>query len=230
MSAKQSGNTEQFADGTAASPSIQIGRPDTGFYLTRDADGVPNGLGVSIAGAGQNFTVAQLDAAPVNGAAASADLTDGNATAPDDGDQLTIAGKTYTFRTALTPLEGEVLINVTADAALLNLARAINHTGTPNTDYKCAAANANVSSSASVTAHAITLTARTPGAAGNALTVTQDVGTSFTVVSPLADGVDSTPAPVGGFATFDGDLYFAPAGSANASDTTAWFKLTSTAV
>lgn len=75
-----------------------------------------------------------------------------NNVAPANGDTVTIGGKTYTFRTALTPLEGEVLINVTADAALLNLIRAINHTGTPNTDYKVAAADTNVTADAAVSA------------------------------------------------------------------------------
>jgi hypothetical protein len=70
---------------------------------------------------------------------------------PNDADTVTIGTKVYTFKTALTPTEGEVLIAVTLAAALLNLIRAINHTGTPNTDYKCAAVNPDVSADAAVT-------------------------------------------------------------------------------
>ena len=153
-----------------------------------------------------------LSAAPVDYVAAivaTSLLTDGNATAPSDGDQLTVAGKQYTFKTTLTPLEGEVLINTTADAALLNLARAINHTGTANTDYKCAAANANVSASASVSSHHITLTALVAGVAGNSLAVTQDTGTSFTVAA-FASGADAIPGTVGlagQMGTFGGVAY-----------------------
>lgn len=57
------------------------------------------------------------------------------ATAPSDGDTVTIHGITFTFKTALTPTAWEVLINTTADAASLNLERAINGTGTAGTDY-----------------------------------------------------------------------------------------------
>lgn len=100
--------------------------------------------------------------------AATATLTSDN-TNVSDGDTVTIGTKVYTFRTALTPTEGEVLIGADADASLLNLIRAINHTGTPNTDYKCAAANAFVSAASSVTAHAFAVTALTAGAAGNSI-------------------------------------------------------------
>lgn len=54
---------------------------------------------------------------------------------------VTVGGKVYTFKTALTPTEGEVLIGATDTTALANLLAAINHTGTPDTDYKCAAVN-----------------------------------------------------------------------------------------
>lgn len=74
-----------------------------------------------------------------------------DATAPADGDTVVIGSKTYAFKTSLTPAEGEVLINTTAAAALLNLIRAINHSGTPNTDYKCAAVNADVTADVAVT-------------------------------------------------------------------------------
>jgi hypothetical protein len=83
-----------------------------------------------------------------------------NNTTPSDGDTVVIGEKTYTFKTTLTPTEGEVLINGSADAALLNLIRAINHSGTPNTDYKCAAANVTVSAATSVTAHAFLITTK----------------------------------------------------------------------
>lgn len=83
-----------------------------------------------------------------------------NNTTPNDGDTVKIGEKTYTFKTTLTPTEGEVLINGSADNALLNLIRAINHSGTPNTDYKCAAANVTVSAATSVTAHAFVVTTK----------------------------------------------------------------------
>lgn len=56
MSAKQSGFTQQFADGTEASPSIQIGRPDTGFYVVRDSDGIPIDILFSVAGSAASLS------------------------------------------------------------------------------------------------------------------------------------------------------------------------------
>jgi len=105
-------------------------------------------------------------------------LTSNNTNVAND-DSITIGPKTYTFKTALTPTEGEVLIGADADATLLNLIRAINHTGTPDTHYKCAVANTEVSAAASVTAHAFLLTAIDPGTAGN-YTVSFPVGATLT--------------------------------------------------
>jgi len=65
-------------------------------------------------------------------------------TIPSDADTVTIGSKTYTFKTVLTPTEGEVLIDGSAAVALDNLKSAIMHTGTPDTDYKCAAAHPEV--------------------------------------------------------------------------------------
>jgi hypothetical protein len=105
-------------------------------------------------------------------APASGTLTWDNAAGPSDGDTVTIGGKVYTFKTTLTPTEGQVLLNGGGDAALLNLIRAINHTGTPDTDYKCAAANTQVTAAASVTSHQFAVTAITSGVAGNAIATT----------------------------------------------------------
>lgn len=87
----------------------------------------------------------------------TATLTSNN-TNVSNNDTVTIGEKTYTFKTALTPTEGEVLIGANADASLLNLIRAINHTGTPDTDYKCAAVHPAVSAASSVTSHSFTIT------------------------------------------------------------------------
>lgn len=90
-----------------------------------------------------------------------------------NNDTVVIGSKTYTFKTTLTPTEGEVLIGADADASLLNLIRAINHSGTPDTDYKCAAANTQVSAATAVTSHAFAVTALTAGSAGNAIATTE---------------------------------------------------------
>lgn len=70
------------------------------------------------------------------GTAASTTLTS-DATAPADGSTITIGSITYTFKTTLSSpgVAYEVLINSTASAALANLKKAINLTGTAGTDY-----------------------------------------------------------------------------------------------
>ena len=119
--------------------------------------------------------------------AATATITSNNTT-PSDGDTVKIGEKIYTFKTTLTPTEGEVLINGSADAALLNLIRAINHSGTPDTDYKCAAAHPAVSAATSVTSHAFAITAK-------ALTTTgiYDVATAGTLkITPTDTSLTGT--------------------------------------
>lgn len=90
-----------------------------------------------------------------------------------NNDTVTIGTKVYTFKTALTPAEGEVLIGANADASLLNLIHAINHTGVPGTDYQVAVADPNVTAAASVTAHAFLVTAIKDGVAGNGIPTTE---------------------------------------------------------
>jgi hypothetical protein len=65
-----------------------------------------------------------------------------------NGTVVTIGSKEYTFKT--TPsVEGDVRLNSTYKLLALNLIRAINHTGTPGTDYVCAAAHPQVTADAS---------------------------------------------------------------------------------
>jgi hypothetical protein len=98
--------------------------------------------------------------------------------APSDGDQVTIDTKTYTFKTALTPTEGEVLIGGSAEAALTNLKSAINHTGTPNTDYKCAAVHTTCWAS-TLTSTTLLVLAKADGTGGNAYSTTTPTGTTL---------------------------------------------------
>jgi hypothetical protein len=98
-----------------------------------------------------------------------------DATAPSDGDTVTIGNKIYTFKTALTPTEGEVLIGASAAIALDNLKAAINHTGTPDTDYKVAVANPQVTATTNTDTTQV-IEAITAGSSGNSI-VTTEAGT-----------------------------------------------------
>lgn len=137
------------------------------------------GTGQSVAYTGTHGVIANA----IGQTKATATLTSNN-TAPSDGDTVMIGGLTYTFKTALAAGAGQVLIAGSADAALLNLIRAINHTGTPGTDYVnsgiTAVAHPTVSAASSVTAHAFAITALTAGAAGNLIGVAAPVGTTLT--------------------------------------------------
>lgn len=125
--------------------------------------------------------------------AASGTLTSNN-TNVSNNDTVTIGTKVYTFKTSLTPTEGEVLIGGSADASLLNLIRAINHTGTPDTDYKVAAANTQVSAVSSVTSHAFAVTALTAGTAGNSIAITETAVTLSWGAATLASGANGASA------------------------------------
>jgi hypothetical protein len=140
-----------------------------------------------------------------------------NNTNVSNADTVTVGGKTYTYKTALTPTEGEVLIGGSADASLLNLIRAINHTGTPDTDYKCAAANANVSADAAVVAHAFKVHALVGGETGDAIASTKVAATLTWSAATLTGGsslsfksVSSLSSMTGGAPGVELDLLVLP--------------------
>jgi hypothetical protein len=86
---------------------------------------------------------------------------------------VTVGASTYTFKTTLTPANGEVLIGADAAASLLNLAGAINNSGgTPGTDYQVAAANASASAG-TIVGTVLPLTALTAGTAGNSIALAE---------------------------------------------------------
>lgn len=133
------------------------------------------------------------DKTPVNAVAANGTLTveSGGSNIADD-DTVTIGTKTYTFKTTLTPTEGEVLIGANDTAALLNLKNAINHEGTAGTDYSCAAVHPTVAGTSS-DATTLVVTAKTKGAAGNTIATTE-TGTNLSWgATTLAAGVNGTP-------------------------------------
>ena len=130
---------------------------------------------------------------PVNAVASVGKITS-DATAPSDADTVTIDTKVYTFKTALTPVEGEVLIGANAAAALDNLKAAINHTGTPDTDYKCAAVHPTVTATTNTNTTQL-VAAKIKGVAGNSIALAE-ASTHLTVDAAVLGtevaGVDGT--------------------------------------
>ena len=132
---------------------------------------------------------------PVNAVASVGKITS-DATAPSDTDTVTIDTKVYTFKTVLTPVEGEILIGASAAAALDNLKSAINHTGTPDTDYKCAAVHPTVTATTNTNTTQL-VAAKIKGVAGNSIALAE-ASTHLTVDAAVLGtevaGVDGTIA------------------------------------
>jgi hypothetical protein len=116
-----------------------------------------------------------------------------NNTNVSDSNTVTVNGKAYTFKTALSTgptVEGEVLIGSDADESLLNLKNAINHTGTPGTDYTAAAVHPTVTAGA-ITNHSLALVAKTAGVAGNSLTLAKSAATLTVGGATFSGGTDA---------------------------------------
>lgn len=115
-----------------------------------------------------------------------------SSTGAANNDTVTVGAVTYTFKTTLTGAANEVLRDGTEDDDLTNLAAAINGSAGAGTTYGTGTvANPAVSSSA-VAAHAVTVTALSPGTAGNSLALTK-TGSILTVSGSgtLSGGVNS---------------------------------------
>lgn len=102
--------------------------------------------------------------------------------APANNDTVTVNGRVYTFKTALSTgpaVAYEVLAGADITAAAANLVRAINDTGVEATNYGTGTAiHPDVSATSS--AGIVTLVARDPGDEGNALTLAKS-GTNIAV-------------------------------------------------
>lgn len=105
---------------------------------------------------------------------------------PANLDTVTVNGQLYTFRTALSggTNPNEVHING-QDGSLANLASAINDSGVEGTDYGNTTIHHPDVSASAVVSHTITLTARSAGALGNAMTMSKsssviNLGGAFT--------------------------------------------------
>lgn len=104
------------------------------------------------------------------------------ATTPTDGDTVTIAGVTFTFKTTLGSTAGNVAIGGSADAARLNLSELINAPGTTDAGQVALSAANQIIMSKYVAVD---------DAAANTMTVT-GTGTGRTLVSEtLTDATDA---------------------------------------
>jgi hypothetical protein len=114
-----------------------------------------------------------------------------DATAPSPGDTVTIDTTTYTFRAALTVphVANEVLIGVSAAAALDNLKSAINLTDATGTTYS---SNTKIHPTVTATTNSNTeqtVVAKLPGTAGNAIVTTENSTHLSWTAGTLAGGI-----------------------------------------
>ena len=178
-------NATVVADGSFATFTVSVGSEDAlvaGDYAWQEsADGVTYGSALTTTGIYDVSVAGTLKITPATAFLTTSDITD--ASNITDGKVVVLGAKTYTFKTTLTPTEGEVLLGAHSAASLLNLIRAINHTGTPDTDYKCAVANAEFSADAAVTAHKVRVSAK---AAGTYSTTTDETTLSWTATTVVS--------------------------------------------
>jgi len=162
--------------------------------------------------------VALLNACLVNGygsVKATATITSSGTTVANN-DTITIDGVTYTWKTALTPAAGEVLIGASAATNLSNLAAAIGQWGTSGTNYGAGTTlQTNVQVTA-LTTTVLTLTALKGGTGGNSIAISKSAANITLSGATLAGGSGTdTTASLGWtapFTTANGAAYRAAAG------------------
>jgi hypothetical protein len=118
------------------------------------------------------------------------------ATTTATADTLTIDSKVYTFQAVLTDVDGHVFIGADVEASQLNLVAAINRTTGYGTQYADATQQHSTVSIAAFASDDAILTAKTPGAAGDALATTEtfDEGTNVfdaTTLGAVTTGIDA---------------------------------------
>lgn len=103
-----------------------------------------------------------------------------------------VNGKTYTFQSVLTNVDGHVFIAGTTALTLVNFFHAINASGgTPGTDYAAATVANTVVTATNPSATTVTVQAILPGTVGNAYTTTDTMVNASWGSGTLAGGVDA---------------------------------------
>lgn len=132
-------------------------------------------------------------------------------TVPADTNTVTIDGKVYTFQTALLVGDGNVAIGADLAASKVNLVAAINLSGTEGVEYGVGMTKHPTVAIADFIVNDAILTAKTPGAAGDAIATTE----TFTPVGNIFDGAtlgttragsDSSGLAASGFVSGDNEV------------------------
>jgi hypothetical protein len=123
-----------------------------------------------------------------------------------NNDTVTIDGRVFTFKTALTPAANEVLIGASAAASLTNLVAAINLQGVSGTNYGAGTLPPAGVYASAVTATVVTLTARRGGTTGNSLALAKTAATLTVSGATLSGGSGSDSTASSGWSNpFNGN-------------------------
>jgi len=136
--------------------------------------------------------VVGINSITINAIAATGTIAS-NGSLPASGSTLVVAGTSYNLVSSLpsTPVEGNILIGLTANDTLQNIIEAINQTGVYGVNYQVSSMNPKVSALPSLQSGIIRVIARTAGSAGSSLQITTTDGT-YTVSPTLQGGADTT--------------------------------------
>lgn len=157
---------------TTGTNSLIVGNAsvNNAYLVTGDSDPTTVGLGAE-----KRFvltTAITLIAALTSATVAATKALTISAITAADTQTVTIGGQVYTFNTSLTNTANNVLIGADVTAMAANLASAINAGAGAGTTYGTGTV-ANTSVSATSALGVLTVTARTPGSAGNAITISE---------------------------------------------------------
>ena len=183
------GLTNRTADATLATQS-------TGSITTNiGAAGTVTVMLPSSPGVGHHYTFYRVDnfAFRIQPFAGTATGTITNATNFLDTETVTIDAKVYTFQTALTNVDGNVLIGGTVAISHANLRKAINLDPTAGTEYALAM-TLHPTVSATDTATTTDLTAKTAGTGGNSIALAEATATATVSAATLLGGTASVSA------------------------------------
>jgi len=107
---------------------------------------------------------------------------------PLNTETVVIAGKTYTFQTALTNVDGNVLIGATTAASIANLQAAINLGAGAGTTYAAAMTVNPEAVCTAITATTLVVKSAVAGAVGNRITTTETLTNASWGGATLASG------------------------------------------
>jgi len=141
----------------------------------------------------ESGTAPQADARSIK---ASGTLTVVNTQNFADTETVTIDAKTYTFQTALTDVDGNVLIGANADASLANLVAAVTLGAGSGTTYAASTTLHPTVTAAPGAADTMTATAKTGGTAGDSIATTETSAQASWGGATLAGGKDSTAVAI----------------------------------